>query len=97
MRTNVKNIINYENKTRQCGICKVIKPFSDYTLEGPKKRPKSYCKPCHSSSKILTNIIKASEKFPYRYHQCDDDDCCKIWHKRAGNFCPKCGKGAEEK
>lgn len=91
--SKIKLYIDYEKQERQCGDCREIFPFSNFTMNN-SKTPKPDCKKCRSISEANRQINKAFDKYPHRYKYCDAAECLKIYSVTRIK-CPECGETNE--
>jgi len=88
-----KYFIDYDKKIRECGCCRVILPFSKFTIN-PNGYPRSFCKKCRSESTSRGFQEKKIVAYPDLYQQCVNEDCNWIFSKRYA-FCTRCGSRGE--
>ncbi len=89
-----KFMIDYENKHRECGTCRLVLPFSSFSVY-PDGLIYTDCKPCRSEKQTRKYGEKKLKAYPDRYHQCSNEDCNWVWAKSRGEPCVKCGARCE--
>lgn len=92
-------VIDREKEIRECGNCREILPFSAFSLDKVNYRnkpmPKTCCKVCKAEMGRAYRNAKKLRLEPYRYIQCDNDDCLNVYNKKLSH-CPKCGLEAHD-
>lgn len=80
---------------KQCNICfenKELKEFPSWWNRKKGRCHRPECRPCWAKKSYRLHKEKRMREDPLSWHQCDDDDCCNIWHVSRGEKCPVCGK-----
>lgn len=90
MRNYNKCYINYLKEERQCGMCKKIKPFSDFKTND-FGGPITYCSKCVNIRESIRQIKKRQRLNPERYITCDSVGCGHTYYREIKS-CKKCGK-----
>ena len=70
-------LLNFSSFLRKAGT------ESEYRYFRPE------CESCRSATNQRRKIEKLLDKYPHRYHECDE--CDHIWNNYHGDTCKKCG------